>query len=129
MQPSSLIVGFDSWSKRAFETEDFSPHRPQVAVVDSRIQYSREANCPGVSVVGRVRNESEIPWKELLIEVRYFDQSGVLIDAHSDRQYAMLVPAHGEAAFVIRSRAEKPEADYVKYEVEVKGARDARSRF
>lgn len=104
----------------------FESHRSEVRVLDSSMHYSTESACPNLSTIGRIQNDGDVTWENPVLEVRYFDKAGNLIDTQASREY-IVIPSHGEAAFVLRSKAVRAEGDYATHKVEVKAARDARS--
>jgi hypothetical protein len=112
-----------------FSSEEFSDHRSDLNIVESIMHYAEGGDCPSISTVGRVRNDGDIPWKDLYLEVRYYDADGKLVDATTDHDYGSFVPAHGEAAFRLSVKADKPKEVYARHEVIVQSARDGRSRF
>jgi hypothetical protein len=110
------------------QKEPFSAHRSEFAFADTSMNFNPDQRCPSVSVVGRVNNNGDIPWRGLQIEVRYFDQQGKLVDTATQTVYGT-VPAHDEAAFTAKSDATLPKDSYAKFEVRVRDATDARTSY
>jgi hypothetical protein len=110
---------------------NFSAYRDSLIVVKSTAHYSDAAEKCGamISVIGTIRNNSDVPWKDLYLEVRYFDSAGTMVDTQSAEQYDLLIPAGGEVAFRVRGPAIRAEQDYVSHKVTIVGAKDGVSRF
>lgn len=109
--------------------EPFAKHASELRIVESRMHYNVEGKCSNISTIGKIRNIGGIPWKDLKLEVRYFDAAGNLIDTESSEEFGLVVPAHGESAFRIRAAADKPREVYSSEQVFIKGGRDARPGF
>src|SRR5262245_21129171 len=60
--------------------KDFAPFRNQFEVVSSSMQFNQNDKGTYVTTVGTVRNNSDQAWKEVQLEVRYFDGTNKLID-------------------------------------------------
>ena len=91
---------------------------------------SADDKCgPTVSVVGKLRNNSDIPWKDIYLEAQYFDSGGTMIDANGAEQYGLSILPHEEVAFRVRGPADRSETEYASHKVFVRSARDARSLF
>lgn len=126
-----LIAGMQYRFGRLFDAHReeirlFDAHRQEIRVLESSMRYGADGACAGLSTIGRIQNDGDVMWENPVIEVRYFDQAGNLIDTQTERKYIVL-PPHEEVAFVLLSKAARPEAEYARHHVEVKAARDARS--
>jgi len=66
-----------------------------------------------------------VKWKNVVIEVQYFDQNGKLIGAtaHEDRDLVLL--PGGEHAFQVSASRDLPPDEYASQKVFVRDARDA----
>jgi hypothetical protein len=111
--------------------ESFGAYGDQLSVVESSVHYAANADKYGstVSVIGKIKNDSDVAWKDLYIEAQYFDANGVMVDTQGSEQYGLVVPAHGEVAFRVRGSADRAENEYASHKVYVRSARDARSPF
>ena len=73
-----------------------------------------------VSVVGKVENPTGTEFSGPFFYVRFYDDSDVLIDVVSLRDYALVIPANGSARFKIGDRWLTRDADeYARCEVEL----------
>jgi hypothetical protein len=108
---------------------DFVPFHDQIVVGDSQVHYSQTEKGAFIAVVGMIKNNSKFSWKEVELEVQYFDKDGKLIDTKSDQEYNVTILPLGERAFRIRAQADRPEAAYASHKVFVRAAKDGRSRW
>lgn len=110
---------------------DFALGRERLKVVQSTAHYADAgAKCgPTISVVGTIRNDGDIPLKDVFIEVRHFDSAGALIDAEGEQDYSKVFPPGSEVAFRVSSQAVRAAADYSSHRVTIISAEDARSAF
>jgi hypothetical protein len=123
-----LMLGVFYFFSRSFfdrNVKDFEKYRSLVAVQDSKIHYAKEGDNNFVSTIGTIKNNSDKKWKELRIEVQYFNQSGALIDTQSYSDYSLVLLPNTEQAFRVREPADKPEAEYASHKVFIRDARDA----
>ena len=111
-----------------FGTSESEPFVNSYNVSDLKVRntilnYGEDARGPSISVVGMVKNEGDIRWVTLAFQVQYFNSSNTLIDATTDLQFETDLPPHGERAFKITRRAERPRGDYASAKVIVTSGR------
>jgi predicted nucleic acid-binding Zn ribbon protein len=107
---------------------DFSSYPNGLRIVESRMNLTDRGADSAVHVVGVITNQTDIAWKEIQTDVRFFNKAGVLIDARSGNQYFIILP-HADSAFRINVQPCRPLADYDSYKIFVRYARDARAHF
>jgi len=113
--------------------KDFTPYRNQITISNSELKFG-EKKCDGttaetVAVIGTISNKSSVPWKDVQMEVRFYDSNGRMVDSKQQKGYSTEVPADGNAAFKISTVREFPKEQYAKYDVSIISASDARSRW
>ena len=91
------------------------------------MHYGQTGTGPTISAIGKVQNNSDNSWSSIVIETRFFDKDGKLIDTESREFYSMTILPHEEAAFRIRTAADKPPSSYVSHKVFVRSAKDPRA--
>lgn len=107
--------------------EDFGKHREQVEVLDSQIRIPDDGTSfRDVVTVGRLRNNSQVKWTDVVIEVQYFDRDGKLVGTKAERDHNLVLLPGTEHAFQVSSRAEGPVSTYASQKIFVRDARDAR---
>jgi hypothetical protein len=108
--------------------ENFDDYKSQVRVEDSRMEFGQNSKGEEtVAVVGTIRNDSPIPWKDVEVEIQYRDSAKKVFDAKTSPGYSTTVPAHSTGAFKISQAREFPKGDYQLYSANVLWARDART--
>ena len=118
-----------------FFAPPLSRHDPQtfkgqVKVASSKMLFGRsDKDGPVVCVIGILKNDSDVGWKEAQLEAQFYDRTGQLIDVGTDQWQRVIfqVPPHGECAFKIRLPADHPTDSYASYKLFVRSAVDARS--
>lgn len=127
----ALFAGGGAWLLLTLRSSlgpgrSFEPHRHQLVVVSSERHWSSATNGNFISVIGQLRNDSPHAWKQIELEVQYFDAQGRLIDTRSDTLWAT-VPPGATHSFRVRGPADKPESAYASHHVRVNWAKDART--
>jgi hypothetical protein len=109
--------------------EDFECYKNQIAITDSRIVFGDTASGGTVAVMGTIRNNSPIPWKEIQFHADFFDAQGKRSDAGEREDYSFYLSGNGTSSFKVSFRREFPITNYMKHEVRVVTAKDARVRW
>ena len=108
--------------------ESFELYKDQVRVEDSRMEFGQNSKGEDtVVVVGTIRNDSSIPWKDLQVEIQYRDSAKKVFDAKTSLGVWNTVPPHGTGAFKLSQVREFPKGDYQLYSANVLWAHDART--
>lgn len=105
--------------------EDFERYRSQIHATDTQMKFGEASQGSTIAVVGNIQNDSAIPWKDIRLDVLFFDNANKLMDAKM--AYTVEVPARDHAAFKFSQRREFPKEEYHSFIVRVLTARDARS--
>ena len=122
-------LGFMMFFKRLVDPGiNFSQYRHELSIVESRMNLEDAAKEYSVHVVAVVTNQTDFAWKDVQLDVRFFNKAGTLIDARTFMNVSTIFP-HGDSAFRINADPIHPLADYDSYKIYVRSARDARSRF
>lgn len=125
-----LIFGGGYFLSRIFQPgEDFGAYRSQVHVSHSEMKFGTLSAGPTVSVVGTITNDSRIAWKEVTIDVQFFDKARKLIDTKQSAYTPFFLPANSSCAFKVSMPREFDIGNYNSYDVRVLSARDSRSFF
>jgi hypothetical protein len=123
-----VIVGAMTFCEKAFgPKEEFAVYRNEIAVVSSEFSQRTASSNLYVTVVGTLTNQSDIGWKDVSVEARFFDRSGKMIDAitvNADGYHGVVILPHGEAAFKIEGRAAHVSGDYGTNQIAVRWAKD-----
>ena len=130
----AIILGFGLFGYITFKSifgkgEDFAQYADKIEVTQTHMfigedwEGKREA-----VVVGVIRNNSEVPWTWLNIEVQFFNAEGRMIDTEiADSGMFSAVLPQEERAFKAKTTVSQPEEEYVSFKVFVRDAGDARA--
>jgi hypothetical protein len=117
--------------ERLFKSEPFGPHLGEISVVSS--DYSQKISNSNlvITAIGVLTNSGRLDWKDIGVEVQFFDKSGKMIDVISAQgvynQIHLL--AHSQAGFKVETKAACSLPDYVKHKVFVRWAKEGESLF
>lgn len=78
-----------------------------------------------LTVLGTVRNDSDITWESPSYEATFYDKSGKLIDSQAEGSNHVALAPHQTQAFRIRTEAHSDPATYAKVKVIIRAAKDA----
>jgi hypothetical protein len=109
--------------------ENFQVYQNQVVVTDSQLVFGDRKSNATIAVIGTIKNNSPISWKEIHFHVDFFDGSGKRIDVGETENYEFFLAANGTSSFKISFPREFPEANYAREIVRVVAAKDARATF
>ena len=112
---------------------DVAPYVDQIHVVNSHIEFSEwSEGKPIVEVIGLMRNDSEYSWKDVDIEVRFFDHHDEMFDtANTIGRHGLgrpILPGQ-EQSFTVTTTRDHPPERYTSHEARVTSALDGRQRF
>ncbi len=113
--------------------EAYADHPDALEVVESTMSFGErccgERDQGTVVVLGTLENHSDITWKKIWLEVQFFDNEGIRVDAHQKEKYSFVVPAHDKAAFRVYVDRQFPEEKYAKHKVRVLSATERGTLF
>jgi hypothetical protein len=111
-----------SWS-RAFG-RGLPPYSGQIKILTSKMLFGESGEGPLVCVIGTMRNDSDVTWKDVKLDVEFLDKEGNVIDvAQGPKVYfTNEVLPRSEGAFKVRAVREFPKEKYVSHRVHVRYA-------
>jgi hypothetical protein len=124
-----VAVGFTSAFERLGNP---GPHYAEFAhpikIVESRMNWVETSSGLRLYVTGLLTNQSEQAWKEIEFDCRFFDPTGVMIDAANGRAYLTVLPADNSAfrTSIVPTRATN---EYASFKISVNNARNAKAWF
>ena len=104
----------------------------QITIVESKLEFGFEEDeqkHPTVAIVGKVKNSSNVDWKDVRLQAEFFNSKGDLIDAGQEQYRSPFLPANQEIGFKISFPRQFPESQYTNHKVRVFFAVDNKSRF
>jgi len=108
--------------------EDFTKHAHELSVAESRMDLWELDGALHLSIVGKLKNDSSLPWQDAELECQFYDAEGRLVDV-MQAEHSGTVPARGEAFFSLSLDPDLPREAYAQHKVVLRFARDARSRW
>src|SRR5688500_13207091 len=109
--------------------EEFAPYLGQITATNTHIAFGETKNGATIAVLGEIRNNSPIPWKDINLHALFEDASGRTIDVATEDKYSLHLPAHSTSQFKLSFRREFPETNYAHHTVRVLAAKDSRSSW
>ena len=106
--------------------EPFEKHSPQVRIVEDKMEFGEDQCGPAVIIVGRVKNATQVDWKDVRFQVEFLDPKGQLFDTGQQEAYTYRLPAGQESPFKISFRRQFPEKEYASHTVTIISAVDSR---
>jgi hypothetical protein len=107
---------------------DYTEFLDSVRVVESRINWVASTNGYRMYLVGLMTNQSQVAWRDIELECRFFDTNGVMVDVSSARCNLTIQP-NDEAAFRAIINPGRPTNDYALHKLTVSSARNTRGLF
>ncbi len=84
-------------------------------ISDSTISYSTQGSCPRITCIGTIQNRSGKNWGDIVVEVKFYNAAGELIDTITEHDYDQIVSAGDEVTFRVDRSADKSSDQYVKH--------------
>jgi hypothetical protein len=109
--------------------EDFTPYRNQITISESELKFGETSRGPTVVVIGKMTNNSSLSWKDVQLEVRFYDKNEKLVDTDQKEKYSFVVPENDISTFKVSIPREFPEVQYANCEVRILSAADARTMW
>ena len=124
-----FLIGLGAFLDKMFGLKEaFEVHQNDFSIVSSQFSHRVQASNVWLTVVGTITNRGDWAWKNVDVEVQFYDKTGKMIDViavdGSSYHGTALLP-HRDAAFKVESRASHPAADYDNYKALVRWGKDA----
>ncbi|MDH4239989.1 MAG: FxLYD domain-containing protein, partial [Phycisphaerae bacterium] len=95
----------------------------------SEPKFGETSHGPTVVVMGEIKNISNLSWKDVQLEVRFYDKDNNLIDTDQKEKYSFVVPANDISTFKVSIPREFPEEQYASCKVRILSAQDSRTMW
>jgi len=115
-----LFIFFKVTESDRYDFQDFASN---FTFVENNLNFGTDNSGDFISVVGRIRNDTDLKWDDVYIEVRFFDQDNKTIDVISTSAWGLTLTPNSKTAFKARGRADRKREDYKEYEITIKSAR------
>jgi hypothetical protein len=129
--PFALCFVFIAFMQRSLFARgvSFDAFRDQVQVTASHVTFGKTDCGATLAVLGTLKNTSDVAWKDLHWELRFFDREGKLIDTAQSNAYEFVLAARAEAPFKVSVKREFPAEQYASHALRLIAARDAKTLF
>jgi hypothetical protein len=128
-----IILPMSYLQSKIYETfnsrEQFRGFTNQISIVDTKMEFGEDQSGPVVIIIGKMKNDSPVDWKDVRLHVDFYNGIGELIDTGQQESYNWRLPAGDETSFKMSLQRQLPEKEYSTYKVRVISAVDARQRF
>jgi hypothetical protein len=106
----------------------FSEMPESLRVLDAQMSWVETTNGPRIYVIGMLTNQSQVAWKDVEFQCRFFGTNGVMIDASYPGARLTILPG-SDAAFRGTVTPACAKSDYHAMTTTVSSARNARAAF
>ena len=97
-------------------------------VVESRMNWAQTHDGLRIFVTGIITNRSQVVWRDIEFECRFFDANGAMIDAANPHSY-LTIQASDSSAFRATVVPGRSTNDYASHRISVSTARNAKAWF
>jgi hypothetical protein len=104
---------------------NYSSYIDSLRVLQSQMISVESSNGPRIYVTGILTNQSDMSWRDIEFECRFYDGSGDLIDA-AHPHVAATIQAHDDTAFRAVVAPGRSTNDYVSFRISVVTARNTK---
>ncbi len=109
--------------------EDFAPYRNQITINKTELKFGETSCGPTLVVMGEIKNISNLSWKDVQLEIRFYNSDKKLVDNDQKKKYCFVVPANDISTFKVSIPREFPEDQYSSCEVRILSAKDSRTMW
>ena len=95
-------------------------------IVDDQFSIKQWESGAYVFTIGEIRNNSDVTLDDIVVEARFFDADGKLIDVTVERLYSLRVPPSETVAFRLQSLALAEDGEYASHQVRLVSASESR---
>lgn len=108
------------------EGADYADHINSLEVKNTKMSFGATDGGNTVCVIGDIFNKSPLKWKEIKLEVQYFNEESERVDVVDDHlfEYTSSVIPNTTSSFKISSPIEFPKTQYHSFKVFIRHAKD-----
>jgi hypothetical protein len=107
---------------------DYTDFFTSLRVMESRMNWAETSNGPRIYITGILTNQSDIAWRDIELECRFFDTNSVLVDA-AHPHAGLTIQPHDDAAFRAVVTPIRATNDYASFRLSVTTARNTKGFF
>jgi hypothetical protein len=118
------MFGISSYFESKFTPKiDFADYVDKIVLKDTRIEFGENSCGETVAIIGKLKNESAIDWKDITYEVTFFDAGNNVSDTDQENEYSFILPANEEVPFKVSMKKEFNTEKYQNYKIRLVSAR------
>jgi hypothetical protein len=119
-----LMFGISSYFESKFTPKiDFADYKQQITFSESRIEFGENSCGETVAIIGKIKNPTEIDWKDITYEITFYDAEKNVSDTNQENEYSFILPASEEVPFKVSMKKEFDTDKYQHYEIRLVSAR------
>lgn len=107
---------------------DYMEFPDALRVIQSQMIMVETSNRPRIYITGILTNQSEVAWRDIEVECRFFDAAGRLLDA-GHPHVALTIQPHDDSAFRTGVSPAHPTNVYASFSISVCAARNTKGMF
>ncbi len=81
-------------------------------ITKSEMNFSIGPDCRFITCMGEIQNLTNEVWEDFVIEVKYYNANGLLIDTETERLYSNVLQAKDTISFRVRTQADRDASEY-----------------
>ncbi len=101
----------------------FADYADKITITESRIEFGGSSCGETVAIIGKLKNESEIEWRDITYEITFLDKNNSVLDTGQEHKYSFVLPANEEVPFKVSMKKEFGTEKYKNYKVRLVSAR------
>ena len=111
-----LFISSNSLSQNQIEFNN------NLSIVDTSLSLEGEHEYKMLTVIGNISNKSNEGYQNIVLEAKFYNKDGILIDAITDKLYENIFPANDKATFRIQGGAAKTPKQYFSHKIRILSA-------
>lgn len=121
-----MVVAFAAMRYFMFPgSKDFEQYGPSLQFSSQSLSFSKEKDREYLAVVGTIKNTSQIVWRDVHVEARFFNQKDELIDTISSNLRDVIIRPQSESAFRVTGYPVRPSNEYKRISLTITSARSS----
>ena len=103
--------------------KDFEDYRDKLQLETPSISFTKADKRDLVVVVGTIKNQSDVTWRNIHVEARFLNPKGEMVDSQSYDLRDVIVRANTDAAYRVTAYAVRPASEYNRVALVITSAR------
>src|SRR5438477_11358479 len=92
--------------------KNFQDHRADLVFATQSMTFRKEKDREYFAVVGTIRNDSDVTWRDPYIEARFLNSKNEMIDTYSSQLRDVIIRPRTDTAFRLTGLAAGPNSEY-----------------